>query len=356
MTSTASGDHPSRPAERRSVGVVFITHCARHHLPNCLPPVFASTLAPRVLVVNSSSNDGTVELARDLGAEVLVIPRAEFNHGATRERARRHIGTDIVVMMTPDAYAEDPGFLEALVRPLLDGVAAVSYARQIPHRGAGPLETFSRVFNYPAHSELRGRDDLERYGSYTFFCSDSCAAWSNRALDEIGGFLPTLTAEDAHAVARLIARGEKVAYVAEAVVRHSHGYTTRQEFQRFFDTGYYRRLMVDMMAGYGDEGRGKAFFRALMGYLWTEKPSLIPYACWQTAAKLAGYRIGWHAHRLPLWMIRRLSAQDYYWSSVFGPGSDGPAVAALDGGAAQDRTGAASGPGVQQGDERQRAA
>ena len=75
-----------------SVGVVVITHAAREHLGRCLPPILGSPLAPRVLVVNSSSGDGTVEEALRLGAEVLVVPRGEFNHGTTREVARKQLG------------------------------------------------------------------------------------------------------------------------------------------------------------------------------------------------------------------------------------------------------------------------
>jgi hypothetical protein len=78
-----------------SVGVAIITHKAKTHLPYCLPLVLASSLAPRVLVVNSSSNDGTVELAKDMGAEVLVIARKEFNHGLTREGARKELAASM---------------------------------------------------------------------------------------------------------------------------------------------------------------------------------------------------------------------------------------------------------------------
>ena len=46
-----------------SIGVIVVTHRAREHLEHCLPPLFRSPLRPRVLVVNSSSSDGTVELA-----------------------------------------------------------------------------------------------------------------------------------------------------------------------------------------------------------------------------------------------------------------------------------------------------
>ena len=46
---------------RSSVGVIVVTHNAKKHLAHCLPYLLNSELCPRVLVVNSSSNDGTVE-------------------------------------------------------------------------------------------------------------------------------------------------------------------------------------------------------------------------------------------------------------------------------------------------------
>lgn len=127
----------------KSVGCVFITHTAKKHLPQCLPPILKSPLKPRVLVMNSSSGDGTVELAEQLGAETHVIPRSSFNHGTTRELARKLLGTDIVVMMTPDAYMVDEHALEKLVRPIIEGRAGASYARQIAHHGAD----FSKHFH-----------------------------------------------------------------------------------------------------------------------------------------------------------------------------------------------------------------
>ena len=93
-----------------------------------------------MVVVNSSSQDGTVEEAQRFGADVLVVPRHKFNHGLTREQARIHLGTDIVVMMTPDAYAVDSHMLTHLIEPLVSDQAAASYARQIPHEGAHVLE------------------------------------------------------------------------------------------------------------------------------------------------------------------------------------------------------------------------
>ena len=111
-------------------------------------------------------------MAEELGVEVLSINRSEFNHGKTRELARKHLKTDIVVFLTPDAYAADAQVLEKLIKPLIDGHASIAYARQIPHQGAKFFEAFPRSFNYPASSEVRCIADLRRYGSFTFFCSD----------------------------------------------------------------------------------------------------------------------------------------------------------------------------------------
>jgi len=300
-----------------TVGVVFITHDSARHLPRSIPPVRDSALRPRILVVDSSSHDGTAQVARELGAETLVIPRHMFNHGATREMARRRLGGDVVVMMTPDAYADDPVFLERLVRPLLAREAATSYARQIPHRDAGWFESLLRDFNYPDQSELRGRDDAARYGSYTYFSSNACAAYRNDALDEIGGILPGLVSEDYITVVRLLRRGHKIAYVADAVVRHSHHYTLPQEFRRYFDTGYGRRMYQHLFPEITEAARGRAYARLLLGRVLHERPAQLPYAVMTLAAKSAGYTVGRIGHLLPVAVRAALSAQDFYWDSGF---------------------------------------
>jgi rhamnosyltransferase len=298
------------------VGVVIVTHNAKHHLPRCLPPYLESSLKPKVMVVNSSSKDGTVELAKEMGAEVLIIPRNEFNHGITRERARKHLNTQIVVMATPDAYPKDNFVLEKLLEPLFQNFASVSYARQIPHQGADFFESFPRKFNYNDKSHLRSIEDLSKYGVLTFFCSNSCAAYQNSALDEIGGFRETLTAEDFFAVARLLSRGHKVAYSADAVVFHSHRYNLIQEFKRYFDTGLVHAWNKEFLS-FNEvvKKRGQDFFKNLIGELWREDRLLIPYGILNTGVKWFGYKLGLQLAPAPDWIKRKFSSQEYYWDS-----------------------------------------
>ena len=139
-----------------SIGVVVVTHRARRLLDGCLAPLLASPLRPQILVVNSSSHDGTVERAWELGAETWTIPRESFDHGRTRELARQRLGTAITVMLTPDAHATGSDFLELLTAPLRDGRAAVAYGRQLPRPGADRIEaeTGLAVLRFPKEVEF----------------------------------------------------------------------------------------------------------------------------------------------------------------------------------------------------------
>jgi GT2 family glycosyltransferase len=301
-----------------SIGVAVITHHAKKHLPYCLPPLINSPLQPKIVVVNSSSNDGTVELAESMGVTTMVVPRSSFNHGYTREQARKFLNTDIVVMITPDAYATSEETLSQLVQPIIEKKASVAYAKQIPHDQAGFFESFPRYFNYPKESHIRGYDDMNTYGAYSYFCSNSFAAYSNEALNEIGGFIPVLLGEDTIAVSNLLRKGHRIAYVAEAKVKHSHHYSLKQEFQRHFDTGIARKSTQHLMiSSLSDQQRGVQFMVDMLKKVLTTKPLLLPYAVLHCTVKYLGYMLGRRFVRAPKWIVKRCSSQDYFWNSEY---------------------------------------
>jgi rhamnosyltransferase len=314
---TFSKTNPKIKMKHPSIGIVIPTLNAGKLLSTCLPPILASSLKPRILIVDSASNDDTLAIASKFSIETVSIERKDFNHGLTREMARKKLNTDIVIMMTPDAIATNAKVLEVLIKPIVEGHAAIAYARQIPHDGAKFFEAFPRHFNYPEVSQLRGIEDLSKYGVYTFFCSDSFAAYSNKALDEIGGFKMVLLGEDTVAAAELLKKGYKIAYVAEAEVKHSHGYTLKQEFRRYFDTGIARKEYQKLIACKKETEmkRGSTFAKEMIKRLSKENLALIPYAFIQTFVKLLGFQIGKACMNGPIWLKQKLSCQPSYWTS-----------------------------------------
>jgi len=302
-----------------SIGLVIPTINSGLLLDKVLEPLEKSLLKFQLLIIDSSSTDKTVNIAKEYNAKIIVIPQSDFNHGATREYARQQLKTDFIIYLTQDAIPINSDLISHLIKPLIEkSNIAVSYGRQIAHDNADIFESFPREFNYNEKSHCRGIEDIKQYGVYTFFCSNSCAAYRNSALDEIGGFKSTLTNEDYFAVAELLQKEYKIAYVAEAVVKHSHRYTLWQEFQRYFDTGYVRaeNPIIQQLVGQA-ETRGKAFVRLFFKKIIQEKPLLLPYAIIQTAVKWLGYRAGFYGQHLPLCLIKKLSQQSYFWSSKY---------------------------------------
>lgn len=299
-----------------SVGVVIPTLNAEHGLERILPVLINSNSNLDIVVVDSSSTDNTVDVAHKYGVRIKRIDKTEYNHGATRELGRKLLNTDIVVMMTQDAYPLDSGMIGKLIKPISSGTSSISYARQIPRAGADIVESFPRKYNYPASSHVRGIEDSSRYGIYTFFCSNSCAAYLNSALDTVGGFPPVLSSEDFFVVASLLEKGHKIAYVADAVVEHSHKHTLIQEFQRYFDTGYVhaQHKWTESIVGKA-ESRGFKQFCSFMIEVIKRNPILLLYALMLSITKFVAFKVGYYSLHAPAWWCKRLSGQKVYWES-----------------------------------------
>jgi rhamnosyltransferase len=299
-----------------SVAIVVPTLNAETHLPICIPALLNQELTPRILVVDSSSDDDTVRIAHEYGVEIMSINRYEFNHGSTRERARKYMNTDIVVFMTQDTYPQNTQMLEKLVDPIRKGEASVCYGRQIPRKGSDMFEAFPREFNYPNQSQLRSLKDIAKYGVYTYFCSNSCAAYKNSALDEIRGFRSVIIGEDTLAAAMLLMNGHKIAYVADAVVEHSHHYSLIDEFKRYFDTGYYRKQYHYLLnMGGKDSERGKEFFVKFVKIVIRQQPWSLPYLFLNFFLRWSGYELGKRSLNKPIWFKKIMSKQSFFWES-----------------------------------------
>ncbi|MDD5200883.1 MAG: glycosyltransferase family 2 protein [Terrimicrobiaceae bacterium] len=302
---------PRKPA---TIGVLIPTLNAERSLSDLLSALLRSPERPKILVLDSESDDRTVEIARGLGVSVLPIQRCQYNHGATREFGRRELNTDIVVMMTQDAIPTGPDMLAELVRPLREGSASVAYARQLPRKGADLFEAFPRAFNYPQNSVIRRIEDARKYGVKTFSCSDSCAAYLNAAVDEIGGFPTILTNEDYFVVAEILRRGGRIAYVAEATVFHSHRFSAIEELRRNFDNGYVRGERREVSALVGPaEKEGASYARAFLLAVARQCPWMLPMAVLHLAAKWGGFRLGFLSPGMPDWWKRLFSSQPGYW-------------------------------------------
>ena len=275
-----------------------------------------SIAADRVLILDSSSTDETVTLANVAGFRVHTIERSEFNHGGTRQLAAELLpDAEILVFLTQDVELAQSYAISCLIEAFTDSGVAAAFGRQLPRRGATPIEAHARFYNYPTESGVRTLLSREQLGFKAIFISNSFAAYRRDALMAVGGFpRDVIFGEDTVTAARLLLAGWKLAYVAEAQVYHSHDYTWMQEFKRYFDIGVLHSKEDWLLDKFGGtSGEGSRFVRSELKYLWQSSKLLIPSAVFRTAIKLVGYKCGSLEEKLSLGWKRRLSMHPAFW-------------------------------------------
>ncbi len=247
--------------------------------------------------------------------EVHHLPQNEFDHGGTRYRGMKYSKADICVCMTQDAVPADEYMLEALIAPLEDEQVAVSYARQLPKPGAGPLEQFSRSFNYTAEPRLKTLADIETMGIKAFFCSDVCAAYNRATYLELGGFIRhTIFNEDMIFANKALKAGYGVYYAAEAKVLHSHEYGLKQQLCRNFDLGVSQADHPEVFGGISSESEGKRMvLSACRHFIQIKKPLEILHLIMQSGVKYTGYFLGKRYQKLPKGLVDHLTSNPSYW-------------------------------------------
>lgn len=270
-----------------------------------------------IIVIDSSSTDGTAAEARRPGARVKVIPREQFDHGGTRTLAGKLARGDFLVYLTQDAVPAGPDALRNLLAPFgKDEKIVAVYGRQIPNANANAFAAHLRFFIYPEEGSVKELCDRGRFGIKTPFLSDSFVAYRKSALEAVGWFGQKLIcSEDLHAGAKFLLAGHKLAYAASAAVYHSHNYTAIEEARRYFDLGVFHKREAWILKEFGGAGgEGKKYIVSGLRYLArTGQSRLVPAFLMRNALKYLFYNLGLIHEKLPVFAVRRLGMNRIWW-------------------------------------------
>ena len=270
----------------------------------------------RVILMNTEEKHFPTELTGIWDrVEVYHLAKEEFDHGGTRDRGVRMSTADLVVCMTQDAMPADETLIEELVKPFDDPKVWAAYARQLPNGDCREVEKYTRSFNYPEQSMVKTKEDLDRLGIKTFFCSNVCAAWRREKYLELGGFVKhTIFNEDMILAGTMIKQGGKIAYCAKAKVIHSHNYSAFQQFHRNFDLAVSQTMYPEVFGGIRSESEGIKLVKKSLSYcIKIGKPWLMIQVVTQSAGKLLGYKMGQRYRSLPMWLILRCTMSPSFW-------------------------------------------
>lgn len=280
------------------VTVVIPTYNAGSDFKKCANALLKQNAnITEIIVIDSSSNDKTADIAQAFGFSVTVIPKSDFGHGKTRRYALNKADTEIVVFMTQDALLADEKSIDILVSYLQqDKKLAAVYGKQLPYLNTGILGSFARFYNYSDKSFVNTFEDIEKKGMKAAFLSDSFAAYKKSILQNIGGFPKHINfGEDTYVAAKLLLAGYKTGYCAEAKVYHSHDYSLYEDYLRSKTIGQFHKEEHWLLDIFGKaEGEGVRYvFKELVYLFDIGKLYLWPMAFLHNVFKFIGYKVGY---------------------------------------------------------------
>ncbi|MFH1858150.1 MAG: glycosyltransferase family 2 protein [Candidatus Omnitrophota bacterium] len=298
-----------------SASVIILTKNAGSVFQKTLDQIFSQHLKPlEVLVIDSGSTDGTVDLVQRYPVRLLSIKPEEFGHGRTRNLGARLAKGEFLVFLTQDAIPTSEDWLSALVAPFMeDERLAGVYGRQVP-RGADPLETFCRRTTYPPVPYRHCARDLLTFSVFHLLFSNVNAAvrkdfWTQFPFDE-----QLIVSEDQAWARRVLQKGHEILYESRAAVFHAHQGGPIQRFKRSFDSG----ISFQQMAADGTLQllpKSGSYLVQAMRYLMREGQGVwIPLLFPREMLRAGGFLMGRYGRNIPKQVKQWLSAHPQYWT------------------------------------------
>ena len=188
-----------------------------------------------LLVADSGSSDGSREIARRQGAEVIIISPGEFSHGGTRNLLAERASGSHIAFLTQDAVPANDHWLARLLKGFeaAEDVGLV-FGPYHPRPDASlmvrrEIEQWFASLSIAPQRGVGKRADVRR----SFFTdANGCVA---RTAWERVPFRPVAYAEDQLLARDMLAAGYAKVFRPDAAVIHSHRYGPFEQFRRSFD-------------------------------------------------------------------------------------------------------------------------
>lgn len=305
----------------KSIDVIIPVYKPDEKLSKLIERLQKQTKKPEHIILMSTRDGREEERVEKFGnipnLSIHHVEKADFDHGGTRNLGASFSDAEFVFFMTQDAVPFDTRLVEEMLKPFEKEEIGAVYGRQLAGKNAGPIERYTRVFNYPEVDSVKSKKDLERLGIKTYFCSNVCAVYRKSVYEEMGGFvLKTIFNEDMIMASKIINAGYSIGYASNARVIHSHKYTYWQQFTRNFDLAVSQVQYKEIFAGVKSESEGIRLVKNTAKHLIKiGKWYLIPDLIMQSGFKFLGYKFGQNYEKLPKKLVMKLSMNPSYWKN-----------------------------------------
>ncbi|WP_273360840.1 glycosyltransferase family 2 protein [Simplicispira suum] len=278
-----------------------------------------------VIVMDSGSTDGSVDLVRSRGVRCETIAPEKFGHGRTRNQLASLSGGEFLVFITQDARPASADWLRHLVEACdAEPDVAGAFGPHLAHPDARAVTQRELAQHFAGFGQTQSvvrLEDQARFASdpgyrqwlHFFSNNNSCL---RRSVWETLPFPEVAFAEDQTWALSAVEAGYGKAYAPQAAVFHSHDFGIWETLQRNFDEArsFQRSFGYDMqrsslraLASAGLLARRDAGWlreAGLRGWGWVKKSA---YMAGIELARTSGQFLGTKHRRLPAWLLGIIS-------------------------------------------------
>lgn len=252
----------------------------------------------KISYVMTIGKDRTEDILKELGCEYSKIQPKDFSHSLTREKIAMKSNADILVFISQDIEIRNDDWLEKLIKPIENGEAQACFSRQLTKYNN--IEKYTREKNYPEKSYIVSKADVDEMGLKAFFFSDASSAIKAEVFKKLNGYdgKDFASNEDQYIAHKIIMSGYKIKYCADSIVYHSHNFSLKEMYKRYYATGlFYGQEKHMNNYGTNKTGGGLAKYilrRAIQDRNWKVLIRFVPDMGARYIGMKQGYRCGKH--------------------------------------------------------------
>lgn len=284
------------------------------HLPRLIAGLRQQTRhVDELVVVDSGSTDATVSIAEDAGAAVVRIDPLEFSFGRSLNRGCATASGDVLLIVSAHVYPVYDTYVEHMLRPFAREDTAVVYGRQVGDHRTKLSESRLMARWFPEESIW----DQGHPFSNNANAAVRRDVWADLRYDE------RLTGlEDLEFAQRVIAKGGRVSYVAEAPVVHVHQEPWERIRNRYRREAIAYAQIVDEAPMSAPNAARLALQNIVTDYWHAAREGALLQNLWSVPAFRSAQFLGaWEGFRTPPSLTDELRRRFYYPPGKSGPSS-----------------------------------
>jgi glycosyltransferase involved in cell wall biosynthesis len=263
---TSSEPSPDAARELPPVSVVVPVLNGERTVGACIESLLALDYPPdrvELIVVDNGSSDNTRAILERYAPRLRVLEETTRGPGAARNRGVAGASHPLIAFTDADCRV-DRSWLRRLVAPLDDPAIGIAGGRILAIDPSNPIERFGETLHDHERAMTAGRFP---------YAITMCWASRTSVLREHSFDPAFLRGEDSELSYRLVFAGFRLAYVADAIVRHHNRSTERALFHEAFQSGFWavaifrkhREAMESAGARRVDAATYRPLFASLMG-------------------------------------------------------------------------------------------